>query len=149
MKNMLLIVISVIALFGCVSADQRAAKIADNERANRELRESYQNSRVSCANKAQCDKMFSLTKVFVQEFADMRVQMSDDTLISTYGSIDYGKIAMRGTKTPGAGDSATIDLIVTCKGMSTDNEYLSSMCKNRVTLINNLFKNYVETKGKQ
>ena len=64
-----------------------------------------------------CEKAFSLAKVYVQTNADMKVQFSDDTTVSTYNPLDYGYEALQATKTPQAGESASIKLVASCKGM--------------------------------
>lgn len=146
MKYVVLVAL-VSILGGCATTEERSAQDSRNQAANADLRASYVNSRIKCNTKPTCDKAFNLTKVFIQDHSDMRIQISDDTIVSTYGPISLGNVGMRATKTPEAGEGATIDLIITCKGMSTDNSSnLSLACKRRVTALNNYFKPFVEKK---
>lgn len=133
-------------LTGCLSQAQLAQRDAQSRAENSALQASFKNTTVRCETKTLCDKAFSLTKIFIERYADMRIQMSDDTLVSTYGPISYGKVAMKATKTPGVGESAAITLAVVCKGLDITGpqDMISSMCKQRVAAINDAFKPYVE-----
>ena len=70
---------------------------------------------VSCSTKSVCDKAFSLTKIFIQQNSDMKIQLLDDTLVETFNPVDGGKVSLGALKIPGAGESAHIQLKVNCK----------------------------------
>lgn len=144
-----IILFSLLVLSGCVNQAQIAERSHQNDMMNLKLNSSLANTLVSCDTQKMCDKAFSLAKIFIQENADMKIQTSDDTIVSTFGPIKYGMIAMSATKTPGAGDSAEIKLNVTCKGLSYPVfDSISTLCKQRVKDINNQFRPYIESKLK-
>ena len=90
-------------------------------------------------------KAFRLAKIYVQDNADMKVQFSDDTTISTYNPIKYAYVGLRATRIPGSGDSSTIELVAFCKGME-DRGYFFSLCAQRIAPIYEGFKSYIETR---
>lgn len=126
--------------YGCVSdqyrkRDEETLKITLNR-----LEESKQHSTYSCPNKPTCDKAFSLTKIYIQNNSDMKIQFSDDTIVSTYNPTTFGSIGMSATKTPGRGDSATIQLNVFCKFSIADID-----CLRRSTDAYAGFRNFLES----
>jgi len=76
--------------------------------------EAKKNSVTPCNSKPECDKMFSMAKIFVYENSDMKIQFADDTIISTYNPIEWHQCGMNVKKVPGAKDSATIFLQIDC-----------------------------------
>lgn len=66
-----------------------------------------------CSNKAACDKAFSLTKVYISRNSDMKIQQSDDIIVSTYNP-SASMIGITAEKEPGNGDSAVISINVFC-----------------------------------
>lgn len=145
MKIVLVASIIVLALTGCVSQQELARRQAATNDLQNRLSAAMQNTIVTCPDKRLCDKAFSLAKVYVQEHSDMKLQFSDDTTVSTYNSIDYGYVALRATKTPEAGDSSSIRLVATCKGM--DGLFFSD-CAQRIVSIYDGFKPYIESRIK-
>jgi hypothetical protein len=139
--------ILIIVLTGCVSQQQLAQRQAELSSLQSRLNASRQNTMVTCPNKQLCDKAFRLAKVYVQENADMKLQFSDDTTVSTYNSIDYGYVALRATRTPEAGDSSSIRLVASCEGMD-DEGYFFSKCAKRIVPIYEGFKPYIESRIK-
>ena len=77
---------------------------------------------------------------------DMKVQFSDDTTISTYNPLDYGYVALQATKTPQAGDSASIKLAASCKGMYSGSELFFNMCARKIAPAYEGFRPYVESR---
>lgn len=146
MRKMILLAI-VLTLGGCATQAQRAEIANRNTAENSALQSSLENTSVTCETKKTCDKAFSFAKIFIQENADMKIQSSDDTIVSTFAPIKYGRIAMEAKKIPGQGESSEISLNVYCKGLSmADSGPVSSTCKRRVAAVNNLFKPYIESR---
>lgn len=139
--------ILILSLAGCVSQQELARRQSEINELQSRLSAARQNTSVTCPNKQACDKAFSLAKVYVQENADMKLQFSDDTSVSTYNPIDYAYVALGATKTPEAGDSSSIRLVASCKGMD-DGGYFFSLCANRIVPIYNGFKPYIESRIK-
>jgi hypothetical protein len=100
-------------LVSCASPEQ----LAREKEINDELSVAKSNSFAICNDKNSCDKAFSLAKIYVHDHADMKIQLSDDTMISTYNPTELGYIALSATKVPGEGESATIHLFASCRDM--------------------------------
>ena len=138
--------LSVIAMTGCAAQQQQAElRRADEQILRKQLVSAKEKSIVNCLDKRQCDKALSLTKVYITQNSDMKVQTSDDTLISTYNSSDYARIALSAIKIPGHGDSSSIDLSASCKGLDGGSSFFS-MCASRIVQIYEGFKPYVESR---
>lgn len=153
MREILIALTVALTLAGCVSqqelAQRQAQRQAEINHLLSRLSEAEQNTTVSCPNKQLCDKTFSLTKIYIQENADMKLQFSDDTTVSTYNPFDYAKVALRATRIPESGDSSSIKLVASCKGMDPNiSEYMFTLCVNRVVPIYNGFKPFIESRIK-
>lgn len=131
-----------LVITGCVSQEQ----LAHRRTLESNLSQAHSNALVTCTSKPTCDKAFSLAKVYVQTMASMKVQFSDDTTISTYNANDWDRIALSAMKVPGAGDSATIQLSVSCYKMAYTYEF--EKCARRMISIYNGFKEFVESRLK-
>lgn len=86
MRKYILAIAAAALLAGCVSPAERAAR---NEAFNNELRQNaaaMQEGKVvaviKCTGKEQCEKAFSLTKVYIQKHASMRIAQSDSNTVS-------------------------------------------------------------------
>lgn len=145
MKKLAIVGVLTFAISGCVSQQQIAQRQAEMSALQSRLSAARANSTVTCANKQICEKAFALTKVYVQQNADMKIQHSDDTIISTFNPTQYAYIALQATKMPGSGDTATIQLTASCKGMESS---FFPECASRITPIYDGFKPFVESKLK-
>lgn len=76
------------------------------------------NSVVACTEPMQCKRMFDMAKVFIQEKSDMRIQVMDDTIVSTYGVTQPYYCGMVAKKTPETGGNAKISLDIECYDLS-------------------------------
>jgi hypothetical protein len=119
---------------------------------------------VACGNKAECDKAFSLVNAYINKNSDMRIQHSDDISISTYAPIgawadNLGKLSFSALKTPGRGDSATIELKAMCSGVLEEVDAVKNpdkriqsdpsfnhVCMDKLSAIYNEFKPYIENR---
>ena len=102
-------------------ADQRekADRLERIRRLKIDLADAESNASVRCREKLECDKVFSLTQIFINDESDMKIQLATDSIVETYNSVDTGKIGMKAIRIPGVGTSAAIILTINCKG---DNE---------------------------
>lgn len=162
MKRMLMALVVLALAGGCVSKEQVAAQKAEIEERRtlalkvlKEIDEAEEKATVHCADKASCDKAFSLAKVYINDNADMRVQISDDTMISTFNPIKTGKIGMSAVKIPDTGDSAKIELTVNCKGLDAIQRNLGDpyyqvfeLCSGLMLLHYDGFKEFVASRMK-
>jgi hypothetical protein len=81
----------------------------------------------------------------------MRVQNSDETVVSTYGPTETYLVGLSATKTPQKGDSATIELNGACGGMFNPNtagkdDYNYAYCANKLTKIYAGFVPFIQPK---
>ena len=139
-------IIAVIVLAGCASPQERQQRQSENAALQSRLSATNLSTTVNCSSKPRCDKAFSLAKVYVQMHADMKIQFSDDTTISTYNPLDYGYVALQATKLPEAGDTASITLVATCKGMYVGSDLFFNMCARKIVPAYEGFKSYVESR---
>lgn len=162
MKRMLMALVVLALAGGCVSTQQVAAQKEDltgrREQALERLKkidEAEEKATVRCTDKASCDKAFSLAKVYISENSDMRVQISDDTMVSTFGPVKTGKIGMSAVKVPDTGESAKIELTVNCQGLDAIGKGLGypyyqvfEMCSRLMVLHYEGFKEFVDARMK-
>lgn len=146
--KMLISMLVVLLFSGCAGYQQAVQR---NQSEVAELQDELDNAILSasldCTSKQSCEKAFSLAKIYVLDHADMKIQLSDDTMVSTYNPIDYGRVALSATKIPGTGESSTIKLVASCKGMD-DKNYFFKICGKRIAHIYRGFKPYIESKLK-
>lgn len=132
---MKMLMIFVVLLTGCVSPQMKE----ESRQAEAAYKESLNHTSITCPDKASCDKAYQLTKIYINENSDMKVQQSDDTTISTYNPIDWNDVGMSATKTPDKGETSVITIAVNC---------LTPICFRKAAKINNGFKPYVESRLK-
>lgn len=75
---------------------------------------------VNCTNKAQCDRLFSLARTYIESEATEKIKVATDTIIETYEPAEVGGIGISAIKIPTKADNAEIRLSVTCKAFGSD-----------------------------
>lgn len=125
---------------------QQADEIRNRERLENSLLNN--SDTVTCSTKIKCEKAFSLTKVFIQQHTDMKIQFSDDTTVSTYNAPADRPfyVSMTAIKIPGIGESANIILTASCKSLSDKQGLAFSLCADKIAEIYEGFKPFVESK---
>lgn len=88
--------------------EELKAQIAD-------LLQAEKDAVVFCPDKAACDKAFSLTQIYLNQTADMKIQVATDTIVETYNPTEDGKLGLKAIRIPGKGSSAAITLTANCK----------------------------------
>lgn len=96
---------------------------------------------VTCNDKASCDKVFSLTQIYINSKASQKIQIATDTIVETYNPTENGNIGMGAVKIPGKGSSAIIRISVTCK--VSDSGHFSKYCEQKKLDIYNDFRPFV------
>lgn len=91
-----------------IKQEELRAKVA-------ELLEAEKLAVVFCPDKTACDKAFSLTQIYLNQTADMKIQVATDTIVETYNPTEDGKLGLKAIRIPGKGSSAAITLTATCK----------------------------------
>jgi hypothetical protein len=80
-----------------------------------ELMQAEKDAMVYCPDKVACDKAFSLTQIYLNQTADMKIQVATDTIVETYNPTEDGKLGLKVIRIPGKGSSAAISLTANCK----------------------------------
>ncbi|NHZ93237.1 hypothetical protein F2P45_30130 [Massilia sp. CCM 8733] len=139
-----------------VRAKEEAAKKAASDKAEavRQEREEAQakediialaNARVqaniTCRDKSNCAKMFSLAQIFITQNADQKIQVATDTVIQTYNATENGNIAASIIKMPGSGSNERITLTLSCK---SEGKAFAKLCRTNQTRIYNAFRPFIE-----
>ena len=145
MKIFSLVLAATAFLTGCASQEQVANKQMQFAQAQNDLHMARVDSPVKCADRKSCDKAFSLAKVFVQQHSDMKIQISDDAMVSTFNPTQYTMVGLSALKVPGSGDSSKIQLTVSCKGMESVGAFYTECAQRSANLYRN-FKSYVESR---
>lgn len=95
--------------------EEKRSKEAEERRKIAELLEAEKSAAFFCPDKANCDKAFSLTQIYLNQTADMKIQVATDTIVETYNPTEDGKLGLKATRIPGKGTSARIVLTAICK----------------------------------
>jgi len=115
-KTTIAVALAALALTGCMTAQQEAENRASYERLESVLMKAQENSTVDCTGADVCEKMWTLTKNYVQQNSGMAVRISDDSLIDTFAPVQYGMATFRATREP-AGEKMIVRLEGRCRGM--------------------------------
>lgn len=143
MKIVLLAVLTAITIFGCAANEKRAQEAQQKIKA---IAASEPKAVVRYPNATLCSKAFSATKVYVMDKSDMRVQLSDDTLVATYGPTKYGNIGITASRKPDSGDACLISINTRCRGEDmADSPGIMTLCQVKIVEINDGFRPFVET----
>jgi hypothetical protein len=161
-----------LVLGGCIMATPEMIKVSHDAADHYYAAIKNNSLSITCSDKPACDKAFSLTKVYIAEHSDMRIQHSDDTTVSTFAPVVYrphdrafadnlGLISFGATRAPGSGDSATITLSVYCSGLEGELDVVNNAdhhiksdpafnraCLNKIAAIYKEFKPYIESRLK-
>lgn len=101
---------------------------------------------IACQDKAACDKVFSLTQIYINQTADQKIQLATDTIVETYNPAGEGKMGLRAVRIPGKGTSATIRLTANCKSEASA---LVNPCVQRKTNAYSGFRPFIESMLKE
>lgn len=107
-----------------------------------ELSIAKKKSVILCKTKKDCEKLFSLTQIFVSSAADMKIQLATDTIIETYNPTSITSVGIKAIKSPRKGDAHEISLFVLCaddKGAS----YAREFCMKKSIAIYKKFPSFI------
>jgi hypothetical protein len=99
-----------------LAGTQRAANQAAYEKLQVTLGQAQKEAIVECMGTAVCDKMWMLTKSYVQQQCSTAVRLSDESLIETFVPSEYERASFAATRVPN-GDVMVIKLGAACLGM--------------------------------
>lgn len=105
------------------------------------LNAAEQKAKIVCNSKISCDKAFSLTQIFINEYSDMKIQIANETIIETYNATSGTAIAARAVKIPRSGSQSEIKLTLSCK---PDTERRFFECQENKLLIYTKFPSYMK-----
>lgn len=144
MKTLIFAVVTMLFLSGCMSVEQKQKRF-DDYATSLEYMKTIEPQRVYvCKNRPSCDKAFRLAKVYVQENSDMRVQHSDDTMISTYAPNRKHQINLKATMVPDKGESSIISISGECK--DDPYQYLDPYCPSYLAQRYEGFRKFIESR---
>ncbi|MFZ6745456.1 hypothetical protein ACO0LC_19705 [Undibacterium sp. JH2W] len=91
-----------------------------------------ESSKITCQSKTECDKLFSLTEIYIVKTSDMKIQMATATTIETYNPTEDFKLGFTAMKMPGKGNSSIVTIKAICKEaeLSTSEPYWITLQKN-------------------
>lgn len=116
------------------AASKRAA--AERESLLSQYTESKRDAVFYCDKPTLCAKAFSLAQVFVAENSDMKIQVSTQTIVETYGPTKLESIGARVMRIPHKGSSEYISYTPVCKDTS-------NYCLSRMTILNKKFSTWM------
>jgi hypothetical protein len=161
MRILTLAALLIVVGSGCTSKDtiarhhdhdqvlaQRQAEYDAVKHIRDRLRTSRANDTITCSNKVMCEQAFSLTKDYIEQVGDMKIQFSDDTRVSTYNSSSSNplNVSMSATKTPEIGETEKIKLVASCEYLNKGYDPQFVVCATKVADIYDGFKVFVESK---
>ncbi|MBD9577945.1 hypothetical protein IB260_21650 [Pseudomonas sp. PDM23] len=138
-----------VTLAGCASPEQVARVKAEKAKVKRDLIASWPKASVRCKDEKSCNKAFSRAKVFVQQISDMKIQMSDETMVTTYNPTEFGYVGLTVTRSPDVGNEEIIKIQPVCRGLrslediDSDITGFAADCAKKMAYINNNFKAYI------
>ena len=94
-----------------------------------EIQKAKNDAFFECSDKLACDKVFSLTQIYLNQTSDMKIQLATDTIVETYNP-EEGKLGLKAIRIPSRGTSARVLITATCKeesSYSIERCYLSQM----------------------
>jgi hypothetical protein len=115
-KTTIAIALAALALSGCMSAEKQEAQARDFTRSENLLDSAQRNAAVGCADQAQCDKAWSLTKDYVAAHSSTSIVRADAVAIETDVPNRSGHAVFSATRVA-KGSGATITLYAQCRGM--------------------------------
>ena len=112
--------------------EKRADKARKEEsrlRTQRAVEVAASKARFFCKDRLECDKIFSLTQIFIVSNSDMKIQVANDTILETFNANEGMKISLKAIKMPRAGSTAEVLLSVNCR--DEGNESFKDWCNSK------------------
>ncbi len=120
-----------------------ARRMESRLRIERSLEAAIEKSRVVCKDKLECDKVFSLTQIFIANNSDMKIQVANETIIDTYNATEGMKTSLKAIKMPRSGSAAEILISVNCR--DEGRESFKDFCDSKSLRIYSEFPKFVRT----
>lgn len=142
MNNRLFLVLAVAGLAACAT-DARVAALRDTEI---QLEEARAHAWVSCSARADCDRLWSLTKTYVEQHSITPIRRADETAIETAEPHTFGAVYVWATRTTDDSGASTIRLKAMCRGMyraDGNPGWLYSSCGEQIRAVENNFRSFI------
>lgn len=142
MNNRLFLVLAVAALAACTT-QARVAALRDTEI---QIEEARTHAWVSCSARADCDRLWSLTKTYVAQHSVTPIRRADETAIETDEPHTFGAVYVWATRTADASGASTIRLKAMCRGMyraDGNPGWLYSSCGEQIRAVENNFRSFI------
>jgi hypothetical protein len=142
MNRKLLLALAVAGLGAC-STESRIAALRDTEI---QLEEARAEASVTCSARADCDRLWSLTKQYVSQRSVTPIRRADDAAIETAEPHVFGAVYIWATRTTDDTGTSTIRLKGMCRGMyraDGNPGWLYTNCAQQIRAVEADFRAYV------
>lgn len=141
MKRLLLAL--AVAGLGACSTEARVAEVRDSEA---QLLQARARASVNCSARAECDRLWSLTKKYVAQHSVTPIRRADDTAIETAEPHVFGAVYVWATRTTDDTGTSTIRLRGMCRGMyraDGNPGWLYTSCAQQIRAVEADFRAYI------
>jgi hypothetical protein len=147
-KTLIALAIASFALAACSSAEKEKQRELGFTHSEQSLEAAQHSATIACADPAQCDAIWKLTKTYVEQNSKQRLTRADDAVIQTDVPYDSGKPVFSATRVANAGGSgAVIALYAQCRGMYGPERARGSDyddCAEKILKAQNGFQGYLQ-----
>ena len=98
-----------------VEAAESVLVVKSKLQKQRAMDDAVAQARFRCKNRTECEKVFSLTQIFIVSNSDTKIQLANDTVIETFNATESLSLSLKALKLPRAGTSADVILQVNCQ----------------------------------
>ncbi|MFM0124151.1 MULTISPECIES: hypothetical protein [unclassified Paraburkholderia] len=113
MENRLILALLIAGLAACTT-EARVAALRDTEI---QLDEARAHASVECSTRADCDRLWTLTRTYVALRSVTPIRHADETVIETAEPHMFGAVYVWATRTTDERGASTISLKGLCRGM--------------------------------
>lgn len=104
----------IVFLTGCAAMETPKMQAAQGEARARYIK-SLPLRKFVCINTIECEKAFKATKAYILENSDMKIQLVDSSMVSTYNPTRFNDKGMSAVRVPVEKEVEEIILTVNCK----------------------------------
>lgn len=132
-----------IILTGCGTEESRIAARRDTEIALETAREQ---AHVDCASSADCERLWTRTRLYVAQRSATPIRRADDAAIETAEPHTFGTVYVWATRTSSAGGVSTIQVKGMCRGMyraDGNPGWLYGTCARQIRSVETEFRSFI------
>jgi hypothetical protein len=134
-------------LAACSSVDKEKQKETAFTHSEQSLEMAQRSATIACADAAQCDAIWKLTKPYVEQSSKEKLTRADDAVIQTDVPYDSGKPVFSATRTTNA-SGTTIALYAQCRDMYGPERARGSdydNCAEKILKVQNGYADYLRS----